>query len=971
MERMTENGLGSAVPQESAQRRGFSRRSLFLFAAFLLLALLVTPVIFRVHLLEYALSRVLERQGFHQPRMNVASFDLNSVSLADFRLGSEEQIFIQKLELEFDHGKLFEAPLRRLNIIGLTVKLDLDQEFWGLPYSLTAQRQDAQGKQETLPDLRRFPLPEETLVDGRFEIATPEELLLGTFDGRLDALQGEWPQGAFQLKSETVVGAPGATFLVAVQSKGSQASAQVQLNDSFAGKSMGVEARFELEELFEAAVQAREPDFSLESLRAFSQIDISLQEAATPYGSLDLVLPLMIKLEAGTLTLKDRGSGQMGFKPLSGLLPDEMATALARGRNDSRLEAQPFAEVSLPIASCLDGLGHPCSINSQLGLMFAVGDEDPAEIRLRNDTKVTFAQAAGPSYHSESLSLWLSDLPLGLARIETLLLTGDFQGDLAKISGNFQTEAAITQLSLGPGSAERLQVRIAGSFQATNDRSNIAIGGVELPQNTLELKGLRFGSALNAEGPIRIGVSAAQLSRTQSPEIRPDLDFRLAADGGAAKYLVTRQGKEPIELAMSPIALSLSGSWRKEALQDLLAEISLSDLQVSPHELDLGNLVLEAHQNSAAQELQLKYEAVVFDRQQKNKRFFPLALRGDGRLANDKLTFDGYLQPKGKGDQFASFSGYHELEAASGELKLSSNLPDFKTDGLQPAALSPLLSDLEDVTGKATGGLQLAWRRDAMTGSFALGLEDFSLRSADVLLRNLDLQLLIDDIFAPHAKVGQKITFEKVLVPLPIEDFSMTFGLEPGDPAKIAIEGLRFHVMDGEVSLGKTLMDFSVARQKLLFSITGLGLPQIASELAIKGLEAEGILSGRFPVVIDRDGNFRIVEAQLTSAAPGKIRFSSATAAAYLAQAGESAELLLQALENFHYQELSLTLDKTEQQDTRLGISLKGRNPDLLEGREFNLNINVDTNLGSVFSAIADAYKLSNRLLFHAWTLGR
>ncbi|TXI19702.1 MAG: dienelactone hydrolase, partial [Nitrosomonas sp.] len=106
-----------------------------------------------------------------------------------------------------------------------------------------------------------------------------------------------------------------------------------------------------------------------------------------------------------------------------------------------------------------------------------------------------------------------------------------------------------------------------------------------------------------------------------------------------------------------------------------------------------------------------------------------------------------------------------------------------------------------------------------------------------------------------------------------------------------------------------------------------------------------------------------ITNGQLAAKAPGMLHFKSEKASQLLASAGEEMDLLLQALQNFHYSELSLHLDKSLTHDLVAKLSLLGNNPDVKDGRAFRLNINLETDIGKILQTINQGYNLSHEIL--------
>ncbi len=110
-----------------------------------------------------------------------------------------------------------------------------------------------------------------------------------------------------------------------------------------------------------------------------------------------------------------------------------------------------------------------------------------------------------------------------------------------------------------------------------------------------------------------------------------------------------------------------------------------------------------------------------------------------------------------------------------------------------------------------------------------------------------------------------------------------------------------------------------------------------------------------------------IANGRLAAEAPGTLRFLSEGAGQALAAAGESADLMLRALEDFRYDELSLAIDKPAAAAARLTLVLLGHNPNVLDGYPFRFNINLEGDTDRLVAALSQAYNLSNRVLPQFW----
>ena len=85
--------------------------------------------------------------------------------------------------------------------------------------------------------------------------------------------------------------------------------------------------------------------------------------------------------------------------------------------------------------------------------------------------------------------------------------------------------------------------------------------------------------------------------------------------------------------------------------------------------------------------------------------------------------------------------------------------------------------------------------------------------------------------------------------------------------------------------------------------------------------------------------------------------------------AGETLDENINVLEDFHYDELSLTIAKTAKNDATVRLSTLGKNPAVMDGQPFRFNINLESNLTSVLDALRQGYSLSDDALRRAWHL--
>jgi hypothetical protein len=158
----------------------------------------------------------------------------------------------------------------------------------------------------------------------------------------------------------------------------------------------------------------------------------------------------------------------------------------------------------------------------------------------------------------------------------------------------------------------------------------------------------------------------------------------------------------------------------------------------------------------------------------------------------------------------------------------------------------------------------------------------------------------------------------------------------------IELKNLYAEVFDGQLNLDK--LRFSKNRiEETALKLSHIDLGHLLEFVDIDGLEGTGILNILLPAGSDEEG-VHIKNGTFTSTKPGRLVFASEGMA--------GSNIGLQALENFHYQELSGTLDYQSNGDYQITIHLDGKNPDLYEGHPIVFNLNINGSLPEFFEAL-------------------
>ena len=346
--------------------------------------------------------------------------------------------------------------------------------------------------------------------------------------------------------------------------------------------------------------------------------------------------------------------------------------------------------------------------------------------------------------------------------------------------------------------------------------------------------------------------------------------------------------------------------------------------------------------------------------------FAPVSLSGSAKLERKQLI----VNTRGgiAGTKSLKITAIHGLDSGSGKLNIVFDPLVFSPDALQPSVLFPDLAVLENVSGKVSASSNFNWSKKGISSSGKFDFLNLSFVQGGASVTGLSAALELTDLLSPKSLAQQKINIQRIDLGVPMEDIEVTYQMQENDSPKIAIDKAGLNVLGGALSIGPTLIDPSSSRSNMLIHVADLDLAKLFELIKVEGLAGNGRLDGSVPIIF-KDGLVSIQNGKLIANKPGILYFKSETASKLLAGRADDIDLLLQALTEFHYTELTLKLNNSTNNDLVATLSLLGKNPNVLKGRLFRLNINLESNIGNILKAVAQGYGLSNKALQRALRL--
>lgn len=293
------------------------------------------------------------------------------------------------------------------------------------------------------------------------------------------------------------------------------------------------------------------------------------------------------------------------------------------------------------------------------------------------------------------------------------------------------------------------------------------------------------------------------------------------------------------------------------------------------------------------------------------------------------------------------------LATGPGALELKIVLPetDLTLETRQPARVFPWLAGVITAMRGKVGGEALASYANGILGASGV----IALNGADIVtawgtirgLMGVVAATAIDPLETPP---GQTVWMSGVDAGLPLGAGSMKFQLRGG---VLEVERGEWGLAQGKLIFAGAI-PLDAEERRLELRVEGLSVEALLDALDFEGLGGTGRLAGDAPILL-RGVEPLVRGAELRATQTGVIRFRPGESGAALARKQSALAPVLGALEDLHYDELSLIMNGNLADRVDVKLHIRGRNPNYQKGRPVVLNVNVDLPLGSLLRAAAAA----------------
>ena len=342
----------------------------------------------------------------------------------------------------------------------------------------------------------------------------------------------------------------------------------------------------------------------------------------------------------------------------------------------------------------------------------------------------------------------------------------------------------------------------------------------------------------------------------------------------------------------------------------------------------------------------------------------PLEISGDAAMTASRIDFALHVEGEafGKNAKFGmQATGSHDRTSGSGAATVTVAPVMFRVGGVQPRDFVPVLGDaLPHLTGSVALAGGVTWRGTSVSPALILRLADGALEPQGARFSQIHGDIEVTGFWPVTTAPGQVLNGVVEAGGLVPADATLTFHLLP-KPA-LSIESIQMDFAGGQITASPFIIDPARPNFETVIGLKQIDLDAALKLISVNGLSGSGHIDGGIPLAIS-GGKVVLREGKLAASGPGVLQLRSDVLPKQIIDAGDSMTLALQALSDFHYDILTMDLAESPTGNGRIALKIQGRNPAVLDGRPFNLNITLESNFDRLIDIVYRSMTVTQELL--------
>ncbi|KLV05368.1 hypothetical protein ABT56_11650 [Photobacterium aquae] len=453
---------------------------------------------------------------------------------------------------------------------------------------------------------------------------------------------------------------------------------------------------------------------------------------------------------------------------------------------------------------------------------------------------------------------------------------------------------------------------------------------------------------------VQIGNKRLQLRQHFNNEINPKK--------GNSDLIVTASQEDPLKIHAAFEAQQLI----TQAASEKITRNSPVQKYQGLINAELSKIALTLGSQSQATIFQAAYLAAM--RVNLNEQRLPsVHAKGQIKTTDNQLAIDGQLT-NAKETPLLIFTVKHRQDRPQTDITLHRNLMRFTSDNSLKKHYLPGLPIRYDLTGgEISLDASLRYNSNGWNGTIGLFTHELSGYAHDIHFA--DLNISVTSAISPEGiRSLHPISLHASYLHAGILLENLYAVLE-FDSAKPFYRLLRAnaYMLNGSVSTHEVVSNSLLTIPTASLVVHGLSLDALATAIDAKDIMMTGTLDGTLPLSFE-NGLPVIEQGRLHSRYPGgvlKYRKGSTIDQNIEAASDDSLLVVSKILKNYNYSSLSVHLDYSKKGLLNADASFKGHNPDVLAGRNVNLNISIQEDIPALLKTLSmiNASKLESLFL--------
>lgn len=369
--------------------------------------------------------------------------------------------------------------------------------------------------------------------------------------------------------------------------------------------------------------------------------------------------------------------------------------------------------------------------------------------------------------------------------------------------------------------------------------------------------------------------------------------------------------------------------------KDVVVTASPIDIQLQMHNLSGSPVMLDATTDS-----------VIVDTTETNAAFHQCSVQlqlPDNRVTADMLCNLVYPQvPVNAHLDYRLNTDIGVVTFNTGKAMPNSEQPLFVT------ALKNWDEPYDLVSGSVVANGKYRWKSDDESLTVNLWAEDAGGFYEDVLFSGLEYEAQLELLPEIRTLKPSTLKIDIVDIGIPVTDIRALIELKPTSHGTLPMaitNNLQMNLLAGKVTGDDIKYDLNSERNQFDLEISGLDLSAVVAMQQVEGLQATGLMDGRIPVHINKDG-LAVTNGALHARPPGgRIQYSPVGGTQDMEQAAPGTNIVFEILEDLNYHTLETGVSYTPDGDLTLNLAIKGRSPKLDKKRPVHFNLNLEQNV--------------------------